>query len=246
MLEAITGPTRVSTRRMPTRLELEPGLDVLIADDLLAKRASHVAPLLQILLATMWTDAPRRADVVRFDAALYESVQVKSKQLDQFLTQQLDAIRTWHAPAVDSGLAREFLRFYTTAKGTSDQHTIGEEQRRYPSANERSPGLRAMCARLYLLVERTADDAGTPLPDRPTRLAHDTLAPIVRERFERSDLPGPRAKRILDGRSAEWKDGKVGTALDAEDLRLVEEGERGMRVWNDEENALIAATPSGA
>ena len=70
----------------------------------------------------MWAEAPRRAGVVRFDAALYESVQAKAKQLDWFLTQQLDAIRAWHAPLVDSGLALEFLRFYTTPKGTSDEH----------------------------------------------------------------------------------------------------------------------------
>jgi hypothetical protein len=227
---------------MPMRLELEPGLDVLIADDLLANRASHVAPLLQILLATMWGDAPKRDDVVRFDIAVYQSVQAKAKQLDEFLTQQLDALRQWHAPAVASGLALEFLRFYTTAKGTADEHGMDEETTRYPNAAAPAPGLRAMCARLFLLVERTTDDAGTPLPDRPARLAHDTLAPIIRERFDRSDLPGPRAKRILDGRSAEWRNGQIGTPLDTQDLGLVEAGESGMRVWNAEETALVAAS----
>ena len=241
VLEAITGPTRLPVRRMPTRLEIEPGLDVLIADDLLANRASQVAPLLQILLATMWADAARDGGVVRFTASLYEAVQRKSKQLDEFLTKQLDALRDWNASTVDSGLALEFLRFYTTPKGTSDEHTAEEEKKRYPNADATSPGLRAMCARLYLLVERL-DDAGEPPPERPARLAHDTLASIVRERFDRSDLPGPRAKRILDGRSAEWRDGKVGTPLDAADLKLVEEGESGMRVWNDEERALVAAS----
>ncbi|HUQ79504.1 MAG TPA: WD40 repeat domain-containing protein, partial [Gemmatimonadaceae bacterium] len=241
VLEAITGPTRVPARRMQARLEIEPGLDVLIADDLLANRASHVAPLLQILLATMWSDAPRSADVVRFDAALYAAVQAKSKQLAEFLDQQLAALRAWHAPVVESGLALEFLRFYTTPKGSSDEHTIDEERQRYPNADTPTPGLRAMCARLFLLVERV-DDAGAPPPGRPARLAHDTLAPIVRERFDRSDLPGPRAKRILDGRSAEWKDGHVGTPLDAEDLGVVEAGEAGMRVWNDEEKTLVAAS----
>ena len=241
VLEAITGPTRIPARRMPVRLEVEPGLDILIADDLLAKRASHVAPLLQILLATMWAEAPRRGDVVRFDAALYEAVQAKSKQLDQFLDEQLHALREWNPAVVDSGLALDFLRFYTTPKGTSDEHTVDEEAQRYPNANETSPGMRAMCARLFLLVER-ADESSTPLPGRPARLAHDTLAPIVRERFDRSDLPGPRAKRVLDGRSAEWKDGKTGIPLDEQDLAVVEAGQHGMRAWNDDEKALVAAS----
>jgi len=245
VLEAITGPTRVPARRMPTRLELEAGLDVVIADDLLANRASHVAPLLQILLAELWADAPRKgspANVVRFDAALYETVRAKAKQLDGFVTQQLEALRTWNAAAVDSGLALEFLRFYTTPKATSDEHSTSEESKRYPHANETAPGLRAMCARLFLLVVRDTDDTGAPLADPTARLAHDTLAPIVRDRFDRSDLPGPRAKRVLDGRSAEWKDGHVGIPLDAADLAVVETGESGMRAWNDEEQALVAAS----
>lgn len=241
VIEAITGPTRVPARRMPVRLELESGLAVLIADDLLANRASHVAPLLQILLATMWTDATRADNVARFDSELYETVQKKSKQLAEFLDKQLDALRQWNAVAVDSGLALDFLRYYTTPKGSADEHTIDEEQQRYPNASSPSPGLRAMCARLFLLVERV-DDAGAPLPGKPARLAHDTLAPIVRERFDRSDLPGPRAKRILDGRSAEWQGGKIGVPLDAQDLGVVEAGEQGMRAWNDEEKALVAAS----
>jgi WD40 repeat protein len=242
VLEAITGPTRVPQRRMPVRLEVERDLDVQIADDLLANRASHVAPLLQILLAEMWTEAPRRGDVVRFDVALYDTVRAKAKQLDAFLTEQLEALRAWHAPAVESGLALDYLRFHTTPKGTADERTVAETRESYPTASSPSPGLRAMCARLFLLVERSTDDADAAHVDRPARLAHDTLAPLVRERFDRSEAPGPRARRILEGRVAEWSDGHVGVPLDEQDLGLVEAGVSGMRAWTADETRLIEAS----
>jgi WD40 repeat protein len=242
VLEAITGPTRVPQRRMPTRLELERDLDVQIADDLLANRASHVAPLLQILLAEMWAEAPRRDGLVRFDDALYDTVRATAKQLDAFLTQRIDALRAWHAPAVDSGLVLDYLRFHTTPKGTSDERTVDDERQAYPAADAPPPGLRAMCARLLLLVERGTDEAGVAKVDRPARLAHDTLAPLVRERFDRSDAPGPRARRILEGRAAEWSEGRTGVALDEPDLAVVEAGERGMRAWTEDEKRLVEAS----
>lgn len=34
-----------------------------------------------------------------------------------------------------------------------------------------------------------------------TRLVHDTLGPIVRQRFEESDRPGQRARRVLESRA---------------------------------------------
>ena len=88
-----------------------------------------------------------------------------------------------------------------------------------------------------------------------TKLAHDTLAPLIRENFEQSDLPGQRAKRILESRKVDWiekdKEGKPklidgaiaikedGPVLDEQDLTLVQEGQLGMRVWDSVEQRLI-------
>jgi hypothetical protein len=51
----------------------------------------------------------------------------------------------------------------------------------------------------------------------------------VRRQFNQSDLPGQRTLRILEGRSADWQEGREGTPLDDADLLIVEQGERGMR-----------------
>src|SRR6185503_4060575 len=75
-----------------------------------------------------------------------------------------------------------------------------------------------------------------------TRLAHDTLAPLVRRRFEDSVLPGQRASRILAQRALDWGDGKQGTPLDEVDLSLVEHGASGMRAWSADEDRLVAAS----
>ena len=50
------------------------------------------------------------------------------------------------------------------------------------------------------------------------RLAHDTLAPLVRERYDRSDRPAQRARRILRNRLPEWEGGREGAPLEEHDL----------------------------
>ena len=59
------------------------------------------------------------------------------------------------------------------------------------------------------------------------RLAHDTLAPLVRERYDRSDLPAQRARRILRSRLPEWERGREGAPLEEHDLAVVERAEAG-------------------
>ena len=50
---------------------------------------------------------------------------------------------------------------------------------------------------------------------RSMRLAHDTLAPLVRERYDRSDRPAQRARRILRNRLPEWEGCREGAPLEA-------------------------------
>ena len=81
-------------------------------------------------------------------------------------------------------------------------------------------------------------------PGKPpaSRLAHDTLAPLVRQRFEESDAPGQRG-------GASWRAGRwigkmveAGVPLDEADLRLVEAGAEGMRDWSEVESRLVDAS----
>ncbi|MBX7237718.1 MAG: SUMF1/EgtB/PvdO family nonheme iron enzyme, partial [Caldilineales bacterium] len=81
-------------------------------------------------------------------------------------------------------------------------------------------------------------------PGQPpsSRLTHDTLAPHVRKRFDESDAPGQRARRILESRKLGWQSGKMGVPLDSTDLNTVENGLAGLRELSQDEGRLISAS----
>ena len=54
-----------------------------------------------------------------------------------------------------------------------------------------------------------------------TGLAHDTLAPLIRERLRKSDKPGQRAFRILENKVVAYKN-EENPIIDEDDLALVE------------------------
>ena len=239
MVEAVEGPARAERPARRYGLTAEAGLAEQIARDLLKDGASQVAPVLQILLAEMWAVATARdAARPRFDRALYADVAAKGLHLDGFLAQQLAALGAWHPPLVASGLALDYLAFYTTPLGAARQRGAAEEADAYPHA---PAGLRRRCTDLYLLGDGAPDAAG----GAAARLAHDTLAPLVRRRFEESDAPGQHARRVLESRAADWDAGAAGAAgapLDARALDAVERGAAGMRAWTAAERDLVAAS----
>lgn len=246
VVAAITGVERSRRLREHYGLSIEKGLPERIAADLLRDEDSHLAPLLQILLFAMW-EAARRHDRQhpRFDGDLYESLtlyragQEGRLLLDDFLGQQLTAIGASHPGAVESGLALDFLAFHTTRYGTARERTREEGAREYPHQADVIGALRRELTDLYLLTDSPVND-----DDRPaaTRLAHDTLAPLVRRRFEESVAPGQRARRILEARVADWTEARTGTPLDEADLASVEHGAGGMRAWTDDEQRLVDAS----
>ena len=169
---------------------------------------------------------PRQRDYDHptFDQALYDELRAQGLGLDDFLTRQLEALRGRQAPAVESGLALDLLAYHTTPLGTAEQRTMTELEQTYRHQAEALPGLVQECRDLYLLVDPSQNQ-----PDQPaaSRLTHDTLAPHVRKRFDESDAPGQRARRILESRAVDWEEGKEGTPLDDADLAMVEAGRPG-------------------
>jgi hypothetical protein len=73
-------------------------------------------------------------------------------------------------------------------------------------------------------------------------LAHDTLAPAVRHAHQLSIAPAQRARRLLENKLPEWKDGAEGTVLDATQLAAVEEGLSAMRRMMPDEERLVVAS----
>lgn len=239
IIEIVTGPGRTPRLRDQYRLAIgDPLLPGQIADDLLADRESPVAPLLAILLAGMWEAArARRYDQPVFDEDLYHEFRSRGLKLDDFLGRQLGALRNELPEVVDSGLALDVLAYHTTPLGTAEQRTLADLEQTYSHRRDVLPGLVQQCQDLYLLVDPARNQPGQP---PASRLAHDTLAPHVRKRFDESDAPGQRARRILESRIREYRSTtKERSLLGSLELGLVTRGAIGMPNWSQKEHELV-------
>jgi hypothetical protein len=229
------------TRRLKDHygLTVEDGLPELIADHLVTDRDSPIAPTLQILLSKMWqtsTAADRHAP--SFTRTLYDSLRQDGLLLGDFLDQQLSRLGERAPELLSSGLALDVLAFHTTPLLTSPVRSRDELLTTYAHrAADLLPLLR-LCQELYLLTH-TAGDSATA--DRSTRLSHDTLAPLVRARFDESVRPGQRARRLLEAHGSQWRD-RDGLPLDAADLDTVRQGLAGTRALRPEEERLLRAS----
>ena len=242
-VEAITGPVTDLRLQQQYGLTIEKGLPELIADDLLADPNTPVAPTLQILLTRMWSEACRvNKEKPRFDTELYQSLHRNGILLDDFLKQQMHQIQNRLPQAVNSGFLLDLLMFHTTETGTSAEHPHSVLSQNY--SQQSKSGLLdqtlKMCEELYLL---TFSGDQPPGQGRSSRLLHDTLALLVRSRHEGSELPGQRARRIVDNRMLDWPpQPEEGEPLDLADLKSVEAGVSGTRGWTAEEERLVAAS----
>jgi WD40 repeat protein len=233
VVDAITGPSRVP------RLRRQYGLDIvgddfatIVADDLLADGGSAVAPTLQVLLSKLWEQpsAQRNGRVV-FDVDLYQRLKNDGILLSDFFDGQLALLSAWNREVVTSGLTLDVLQAHTTTLVTARARTFDELSALYGHVAVLKE-LLEQCRQRYLLLDAP----------NGTTLAHDTLAPLVRRRFELSVLPGQRARRVTEARAPEWGDGQTGRTLDRYDLGLVERGRDGMRSWTPDETRLVAAS----
>jgi hypothetical protein len=219
-------------------LTVDAGLPESIANDLLSDRDSAVSPTLQVLMSTLWARARERSrSTPVFDESLYRDARRRGLHLDDFLNRQLSGVGVQEPSASHTGLVLDLLAFHTTDLGTAEQRTGPERRAAYAHVGALAERVVEACRTAYLLIDAAGDRAD--LQDS-TRLAHDTLAPLVRRRFDESDLPGQRARRILTVRAADFDDGHDGEPLDAADLQTVEAGAAGTRAWDAVEQRIVA------
>jgi len=64
----------------------------------------------------------------------------------------------------------------------------------------------------------------------------------VRKRFDESDAPGQRARRILESRKTDWLEERAGAPLEGAELHTVEVGLAGARGLSQSEIRLLAAS----
>ncbi len=238
--EAVLGPTTSDRLRERYGLTIEQGLPEIMADDLLVDVDSAIAPTLQILLTKMWEKATdENYEHPHFSQKLYQQLRRDGILLRDFLNQQIDVFRQRYPEAVDSGLLLDIIALHTTSHGTADQRSMDEVVQYYSHFGDDLPELIQQCQDLHLLTVATNTQKKS---SKATRLAHDTLAPLVREQFDESDRPGQRARRVLDNRAIDWEDEKQGVPLDEADLAVVERGIRGTKALTPTEQRLLQAS----
>lgn len=231
--EVVAGIASSERLRRRYLLSVEPDLPAIIADDLLEDKNSPIAPVLSILLTKMWRLAQAESTSI-LSVAQYQRLKKEGILMEDFFHQQMEALQSDSRlrSLEASGLALDVLNFHTTVLGTAGSQSIERLRTRYEHQAAAIDGLLTKFKDLYLLT-----DAGTS----QTGLAHDTLAPIIIKETRTSDKMGQRALRVLESKLNEYVEDRS-NILDDRDLRLVEEGKNGMRLWSKTEAELVKAS----
>lgn len=234
IMEIVEGLSSTERLRRRYKLEIEPGLALLIANDLLMDKDSPVAPILQIILSRFWRREHQGVEPV-YDFTIEEYIDLKEEgvYLGDFFDQQMEKLRAWEQEierqVESSGLALDILNYHTTPLATAQSHRLEELRALYQHNEDILQDLLRKFKEEYLL---------TDVERQQTSLAHDTLAPVVHQRIRSSDYPGQRALRILENKMIDYER-DPDTIIEEEDLALVERGAGGMRIWMPKEVELI-------
>ncbi|MCB9785316.1 MAG: trypsin-like peptidase domain-containing protein [Deltaproteobacteria bacterium] len=187
--EVVAGLGSTERLREHYQVEIEPELPETIANRTLAEPESTVAPVLQVVLGELWDGAAeddgaaRRLTIERFWAA-----ESRGFSLGDVLDRQL---ATLDPRQLASGLVLEVLAGYTTQEETPRRVSRATLHQVYRHIDPSE--LDALVDRLRELRLVAPVDG-----EQGEVLAHGTLAPLIRRRLAASELPGQRARRLLD------------------------------------------------
>src|SRR5262249_29646346 len=146
---------------------------------------SAIAPTLQILLTRLWDEATKTsASRPVFSRMLYETLKRDGVLLSDFLDMQLARLAERRPNTVEAGLALDLLYFHTTPMLTAAQRSEAELFEEYRHVRGEVEPLASDLCDLFLLVGVATEGREAV---RSTSLAHDTLAPLVRRMYARSD-----------------------------------------------------------
>ncbi|MEZ4776827.1 MAG: SUMF1/EgtB/PvdO family nonheme iron enzyme [Bacteroidia bacterium] len=226
--EAISGISEDKLMSNHYQLHIEPGLVNQMTGDLVDPRRpdSHIAPLLQYQLHNLWKEASQARNADYEWITLTEKVYLTRRRTSlgelieaelQKLSEKLPAWQTY----IDNGLIWNLLCLYTTDLLTAREKDDAEVAADYLHISEFAELFAQLKNHCQLMIPCGKEE-------RPaTRLAHDALAPLVRERFNNSDAPGQRAARIIETKTREKRAG-LNSEFSETDLLSVDEGEKGM------------------
>jgi len=224
--------------------EMADGLADEIADGIIERgvqahsgEISSKAPWLQLLLLNLWQAAQKEQGelgLLRLEQRHLHAVRRDTFPL--IVESQLAkmAAQPWpHRELYDNGLTLDLLACLTTAGGTAAIRADEELRQRYACPPEE------LTAHLRLLENLQLVTRISSRTDQPfTRLAHDALAPVIRQRFDESNLPAQRGHRILAGKKT--GDGAVAAIRDKDDIAILRAAKPFMCCWSEAEEAAFA------
>lgn len=230
MIEACTGAAALPAAAGLYQLDVDEGLPVALADDLLEGGTALAAPLLQVILQQLWHAAgPDHQHRRRLTLHLYQERKISGDMMDRLFRRQLADLAQTHPAHVQSGLLLDLLYRHTTALGTGAALDQTLQQELYGSRSAATGELTARCLDLYLL---SASPGGTGL-------GHDLLAPVIIRQYSQSVCPGQQAARILNSKMGDAAETGSENWLDEADLDVVEAGLPGMRELDAQELRLL-------
>ncbi len=231
IIEAIIGITKKPESRLKYNLNIEDKLPEKIANDILIDDKSLVAPSLQLLLTKLWNLANKenpQAPII--NSELYNGELIKSGiHLKDYFNVQITEIKNINNIWVESGLVLDVLYGFTTEQVTAGGKSRDKLKNEYRHIDNLDQLIEILKTSFFILEEKNLDD-------KVLRLSHDSLAPIVIEKFNNSAHIGQLARKILNSRVLI---SNSILALDNKDLEIVEKGVCGMRIHNELEKKII-------
>lgn len=221
--EAILGVAKDRKLSTHFKLKIEEEMAAQFSSDLLkdGKQDSHIGPLLQYQLRKLWDDALSKrqyeSDLIFFTTDQYKTL--RDGTLDELLDHELSRLKPSWEKFLDNGLLLEVLYGYTTVKLTATLQSDHDVLDRYNHIDLFPDFFYFLKNKLFLLI-------GGGTKDNPsTRLAHDSLAPLIRHRFQNSNTPGQQAWRLVEAKSR-----KIGllVTFSESDIETILSGQLGM------------------
>lgn len=208
--EVVQGIDSTEDLRLEYKTRVKADIPDKVVKHLMEDTHSPISPILQVFLSEMWEkveDHPNRI----FNNETYLAVKRDGDgKLNQFFKEQLEKLelkaiaeQSSLVSHMKAGLVLDLLQQHTTAIGTADECTPDQLNKKYL---RKESGINP--EELQALISKLVDARLLLQPNKngPSRLAHDTLAPLVRKAYAASNSPGQRAAHILNSKIPFFKE----------------------------------------
>ncbi len=231
------------------KIQVSPGLPKEIANDLSRDKSSNIAPALQILLSRFFKIAKgNNLSSPTFTLEEYEKMKKDGGlYLQDYFDKQYEILL--HSDDVEInqatslGLTLDFLEFFISDFGTSISRSSTEIVKHFGEIGY----LRKELTDRFFLTENTADSDSNLVY---TRITHDSLAAIIKDKYNKSPLAGQLTRKTIENKinqikiffgdnNLDWNKLPTALYLSKYELKQINAGLKGTRKLSSIQEALI-------